>query len=220
MVKAVKKRVQTPRSYDATRRVAQARETERAILRAAHDLFVAQGYGRTTLVEVARTAGVSVETIYARFKSKPGLLRRVWDVTIGGDDQDVMFHERPEIVAMQNEPNLARRLQLHAALMTRTAYRIGPFMLMLQSAAGTDAAAAEMLEEIGRQRLVGMTFMAAAAAATGQLAVSEEECRDIVWSLTDAMLWHRLVVQRGWSEERFTDHLATILVAALVRSDV
>lgn len=217
MVKAVKKRAHTPRSYDATRRVAQARETERAILRAAHDLFVKQGYGRTTLVEVARTAGVSVETIYARFKSKPGLLRRVWDVTIGGDDEDVMFHERPEIVAMQNEPDLARRLQLHAALMTRTACRIGPFMLMLQSAAGTDAAAAEMLEEIGRQRLAGMTFMAAAAAATGQLAVSEDECRDIVWSLTDAILWHRLVVQRGWSEQRFTEHVATLLIAVLVR---
>ncbi len=36
----------------------------------------------------------------------------------------------------------------------------------------------------------------AAEAATGQLAVSEEECRDVVWSMMDGMLWHRLVNER------------------------
>jgi hypothetical protein len=39
---------------------------------------------------------------------------------------------------------------------------------------------------MGRQRLVGIGVMAAQAAKTGQLAVPEEECRDIVWSLTGA----------------------------------
>ncbi|WP_260478652.1 hypothetical protein [Kibdelosporangium aridum] len=48
-----------------------------------------------------------------------------------------------------------------------------------------------------------MAMHAHAAAATGQLAVSEEECRDVLWSTTDGALWHRLVEQRGWSEERY-----------------
>ena len=60
---------------------------------------------------------------------------------------------------------------LHAAFSTQTAQRIAPFQLMVQSAAGADPAAAAMLEEMGRQRLVGMTVMAAEAAKTGQLAV-------------------------------------------------
>ena len=51
---------------------------------------------------------------------------------------------------------------------------------MVQAAAGSRAAA--MLEEMGRQRLVGIGVMAAEAANTGKLAVTEEECRDIVWS--------------------------------------
>jgi len=58
--------------------------------------------------------------------------------------------------------------------------------------------------------------MAAAAAATGQLAVSEEECRDVVWSTTDGLLWHRLVHERGWSQDRFATWLGLLWIALLV----
>jgi hypothetical protein len=73
------------------------------------------------------------------------------------------------------------------------------------------------MEEIERQRLEGLTVMAREAAATGQLAVPEETCRDLVWSLTDGVLWHRLVEQRGWTDEEFAEQLARALVALLVR---
>jgi hypothetical protein len=58
--------------------------------------------------------------------------------------------------------------------------------------------------------------MAKAAAATGQLAVSEAECRDLLWADSDGVLWHRLVVERGWSDEQFADYLARAWTAALV----
>lgn len=205
------------RSYDSSRRQQQARETERAILKVARRLFVDQGYGRTTLNEVAQGAGVSVETLYARFRTKAGLLHRVWDVTIGGDDEQVVYHERPEIQALNAEPDLATRLARQARLFTQTAHRVVPFLLMVQTAAGSEPAAAEMLEEVGRQRLAGISVMAAAAAATGQLAVPEEVCRDIVWATTDGMLWYRLVQQRGWSDEQFAEHLTQVWTSVLVR---
>lgn len=205
------------RRYDASRRREQARANERAVLQAASRLFLERGYGRTTLVAVAEEAGVSVETVYARFRNKATLLHRVWDVTIGGDDQQVTYHERPEVLALRAEPDLERRLALQAQLITRTAHRTAPFQLMLQAAAGSDPAAAEMLQEIGRQRLAGMTVMAREAAATGQLAVPEDTCRDLVWATTDGVLWHRLVQERGWSDEQFADHLAGLWVALLVR---
>ena len=208
--------VKRQRKYDASRRQAQARETQRAVIRAAQDLFVERGYGRTTMADVAAAAGVSVETVYAAFRNKATLLHRVWDITIGGDDEDVVFHERPEVMAVRNEPDLAKRLRMHARLSTQTARRMTPFLLALQGAAASEPAAADMLAEIGRQRLAGLSVMAEAAAKTGQLAVSEEECRDIVWSFTDGMLWHRLVQERGWSDERFADWLGEMWVATLV----
>lgn len=205
------------RRYDSSRRQEQARETERQVLAAAHDLFVAQGYGRTTIADIARAAGVSPETIYARFKNKPTVLHRVWDVTVGGDDEEVVFHERPEVRAIRAEPDLAKRLMMHARMSAATARRIGPFLRALQGAASSDQRVADMLAEMDRQRLAGMSVMAAEAAATGQLAVTEEECRDFMWSLTDGYLWARLVDERGWSDEQFAEHLGQMWVAVLVR---
>lgn len=205
------------RRYDSSRRRAQAEDTRSAIVRAARDLFLDQGYGRTTIADIAGSTGVSVETIYAAFGNKATLLHKAWDITVGGDDQDVVFHERPEVLAIRSEPDLAERLMLHATFFTRTATRIAPFQLMVQSAAGSEPAAAAMLQEIGRQRLAGMTVMAAEAGKTGQLAVPEGECRDVMWSMTDGMLWHRLVNERGWSNGRFAEWLGTMWVHLLVR---
>ncbi len=205
------------RSYDSSRRQAQAEQTRSEIVRAARDLFIEQGYGRTTMTDIAGAVGVSVETIYAALGNKSTLLHKAWDITVGGDDQDIVFHERPEVLAIRNETDLAKRLMLHATFSTQTAQRIAPFQLMVQAAAGADPAAAAMLAEMGRQRLVGMTVMAAEVAATGQLLVSEEECRDVIWSMTDGMLWHRLVNERGWTNERFADWLGHVWVHLLVR---
>jgi AcrR family transcriptional regulator len=209
--------VKRARTYDSSSRQEQARQTRLAVIRAAQQLFIEQGYGRTTIAEIAAAAGVSAETVYASFKNKPTLLHRVWDITIGGDDEEVVFHDRPEVVAIRSEPDLAKRLMLHAAFSTATARRMTPFVRAVQGAAGSEPAAAEMLAEINRQRLMGLGVMASEAARTGQLAVSEEECRDIVWSFTDGTLWHQLVVERSWSDERFADWLGRMWVHMLVK---
>ncbi len=82
----------------------------------------------------------------------------------------------------------------------------------MQSAAAAEPAAAAMVEEIGRQRLAGLSVMAAEAAATGQLRVSEEECLDVIWATTDGTLWHRLVNQRGWPDDQFARWLGEMWV--------
>jgi hypothetical protein len=75
---------------------------------------------------------------------------------------------------------------------------------------------AEMLAEMDRQRYEGMGVMAAEAASSGQLAVSEQECRDLVWATTDGLLWHRLVQVRGWTDDQYADWLGRMWVATLV----
>jgi len=204
------------RSYDSSGRQQQAARTRTRVVEEARNLFLEKGYGRTTVADIATAAGVSVETIYAAFGNKATLLHKAWDLTVGGDEQDIVFHERPEVKAIRNQPDLATRLLLHARLSTATAQRIGPFQLMVQSASGSDPAAAAMLDEMGRQRLAGLSEMAAEAAATRQLAVPEVECRDVLWTMTDGTLWHRLVVERGWTNDRFADWLGRIWIHLLV----
>jgi AcrR family transcriptional regulator len=208
--------VKRARGYDASSRQEQARQTRLAVVRAAQRLFVEQGYGRTTIAEIAAAAGVSAETVYAGFKNKPVLLHRVWDITIGGDDEEVVFHERPEVMAIRTEPDLAKRFRMHARFSTKTAQRIAPFLRALHGAAGSEPAAAEMLAKIDQQRLAGLSVMASEAAETGQLAVTEDECRDIVWAFTDGTLWHQLVNERGWDVDRYSDWLGEMWVRMLV----
>ena len=49
--------------------------------------------------KLADAAGVSVETIHKSVGTKAVLLHKAWDITVGGDDQDIVFHERPEVLA-------------------------------------------------------------------------------------------------------------------------
>jgi AcrR family transcriptional regulator len=205
------------RRYRSTRRLEQARETRQRIIRAAHDLFVSPGYGRTTLAEVASAAGVAVETVYGAYRNKPTLLRQVWYATFRGDDEEVRFLDRPEVRAVLAEPDLASRLRAHAVVVTPVFRRITPLFRALQGAATSEPAAAAMLAEFDNRRLDAAAHYARAAAATGQLAVSERECRDLFAATLDGALWHRLVVERGWSDDRHAQLLGTVWVAALVR---
>jgi AcrR family transcriptional regulator len=208
------------RRYDSSRRKKQAAETRHYIIRTAHDLFVEQGFATTTIGDIAAAAEVSVETIYGAFGSKLGLLKRVWDVTIGGDDEDLPFHERPEVLEMRAEKNLARRLELYASLIAHhVAPRTSPFIEAMRGAAAAHPEAREMLREMDRQRLTGMTLAAKELAEGDGLAVTEEEARDVIWATNPGDLWRMLVQERGWSADRFAEWLADLWKRMLLDHD-
>jgi AcrR family transcriptional regulator len=205
------------KQYESPRRQEQARETRLRIVAAARDLFVAQGYGRTTMADVARTAGVAVETVYAAFRNKPALLRQVWFVGFRGDDEDVRLLHRPETQAVLAEPDLATRLRAQAAFMTPVFRRIGPLLVALRGAAASEPAAAAMLAEFDEMRIDAAEHYARLAGETGQLRVSGTECRDVLAATMDGSLWQRLVVESGWSDDRFAEWLGEMWTSVLVR---
>jgi AcrR family transcriptional regulator len=204
------------RRYDSTRRRQQAQENRRRVLDAAHELFVDQGYGATTIAEVAAAAGVAVETVYAAFRTKLTVLRRAWDVAVGGDEDDVRLLDRPELRAVFAEPDLAARLTRFATVNTAIMRRTARLRLAIQGAAGGDPGAAEFLAEIDQERLAAMGEHARTAEATGQLAVPEDTCRDVLFATTDGSLWLTLVGRRGWSDEAYAAWLAQVWRATLV----
>jgi hypothetical protein len=88
---------------------------------------------------------------------------------------------------------------------------------MLQGAAASQPDAAAMLAEFDERRLDAAANYARAAAATGQLAVGEKECRDVLWATLDGTLWHQLVAEQGWSDDRFAAWLGQLWISTLVR---
>ncbi len=155
--------------------------------------------------------------MYAAFRNKPTLLHRVWDVAVGGDEQDVHLLDRPETRAVLAEPDLVTRLTRLADVNTAAMRRTAPLLRALRGAAASEPVAAALVAEADGARLEAMRVHA--AAATGRLAVSEEECRDVLWSTTDGTLWHRLVVERGWTDDRYATWLGRMWVSTLVGDD-
>jgi len=87
-------KVKSERRYDSARRKEQARQTRAAILEAAQRLFAERGYASSTIEAIAAEAGVAVDTVYASFGSKRGVLSKLMDVRVGGDDQPVGVLDR------------------------------------------------------------------------------------------------------------------------------
>lgn len=104
-------------------RAARVAETEDRILAAAHELFVRDGYAATTLTAVADAARVAHRTVYVRFGTKADLLKRVVDVAIAGDTQDIDVPSRDWFQAALSAPTVDERIELladgSAALMAR-----------------------------------------------------------------------------------------------------
>src|SRR5262249_59228388 len=79
----------TRRPYDARRRRQRAQEerqaTRRRVVEAARQLFLTRGYVATTMADVAREAGVALQSVYTAGQSKADLLHLVADVAVAGD---------------------------------------------------------------------------------------------------------------------------------------
>ena len=89
------------RRYNAPRRVTQAADTRDAIMGAARNLFVEQGYAATTVAEIAAAAGVSVDTVYASIGRKPVLLRELVETALSGTGHAVAAVDRDYVRAIR-----------------------------------------------------------------------------------------------------------------------
>ena len=89
------------RRYSSRLRAAQARETRRVVVAAAARLYVADGFGRTTIEAIAQAAGVSRKTVFSSVGGKVELLKLALDWAVVGDDEPVPLAGRPELDRMK-----------------------------------------------------------------------------------------------------------------------
>jgi AcrR family transcriptional regulator len=115
-------------------RAARVADTEERIVRAATDLFAADGYAATTLAAVARAAGVGARTVYVRFGTKAALLKRVVDVAIVGDTAPVDVAGRDWFAAAMTAPSATERIAAIAAAGRDMMARAGGVLAVAQQA--------------------------------------------------------------------------------------
>ena len=206
------------RPYDSSRRRAHAAQNRATILDTARQRFLAEGYACCTMATIASDAGVSVETIYKVFGNKAGLLRALFDVAVGEDDEPIPKRHRTLVDRMWAEPDAEQKLRLYGEIIGSGAARVQPVQLMAREAAASDPAAAEVYETIREERLGRMVGFAEFLRDTGALrdGVTVDEARDVLWTYNSAEIWELLVVKRGWKPARYGRWIGDALVAALL----
>jgi AcrR family transcriptional regulator len=212
---------QPPKRYTSQVRDEQARRTRRAIVTAAHGLFLAQGYAATTIDGIAAAAHVSRRTVFNSVGGKVALLKLALDWAIVGDDEPIALIDRPAIKAILAESDPRKALMLWVQSVTDTAARTTPLGEVLIAAADIDPAAAQLLADANRNRMLGATAFVRHLASLDGLAVgiTEQRAAELCWALTDGHLYRLLVAQHSWSTADFNRWLFDSLAAALLPND-
>lgn len=206
------------RSYDGSRRRAAAERRRLAVLAAARDLFVEDGYAGTSVQAVADRAGVSLDTVYASVGRKPQLLLAVHDMALAEGPAPVPAEQRDYVRAVREAPTAEGKLRTYAVAMGRVLPRTVPIMRALQEAGATEPDCAAQHEEISARRAANMRLLVADLRSTGELRddLSDDDAADLVWSLNSPE-WFTLVTGRGRTPEQYADLLADVLVHTLLR---
>jgi AcrR family transcriptional regulator len=211
-VAPVKRTRQAPgtRTYDNADRHGRSLDTRARILGVAHDLLTTKGYRATTIAEIARTAGVHVDTIYELVGRKPALLRALIERAISGGDEPLAPAERDYVRAMRAEPDPVRKLTIYAAATCTIHTRMAPLLLALRDAASTEADAQQVWDEISDRRAKNMRNLVAELGPPGTLrrGLDIDTAADIVWATASAELFVLFTVQRHWSLDDYRNWLA------------
>jgi hypothetical protein len=122
------------------------------------------------------------------------------------------------VEAIGLEADAGRMLDGYARRCQEVLDRSAPFHHVLRSAAAVDPEAAALLARIEHQRLAGQSSVARALAERGALAdgVTEDEARDVIFTMMSPEVHRILTVQRGWSPDRYERWLARSLRALLL----
>ncbi len=186
--------------------------TRVAILDAARALFEEQGYFGAGLEAVAKRAGVSRQAIYLHFSWKAGLLTalhaRIYDTDV------VPALERHPI---WTAPTALDALDAAIAVDAEVAgkvWRIHEALVMARRHHDEVDATLRPREDERYQDYVRLArWLKREGALPAQLRVAT--VADILWGLLSLGTFQNLVIERGWSTERFTAWVRTTVRAQL-----
>jgi len=211
-------KVKRKRTYDSALRKQQASQTRMRILNAAQGLFAERGYAASTVEAIAAAAGVAVDTVYAGFGSKRGVLQALLDVRVGGDEARIDLLDRAGPQAVRRERDQEVQLAAFAADISAIIERARPVDDIIRGAAAVDAGVAGFRAKAQAYRYGNMRQLISWLTANGPLraGLTEDDAAAIVWTMTSPEVHGLLRVGRGWSPERYAAWLRDSLTRILL----
>jgi AcrR family transcriptional regulator len=196
------------RKYHSTIRQEHAEQTRCRIRDAARKLFSQRGFTGTTVRSIAEVAGVAEQTVYATFGSKSTIFAALLDSI----EEEAGIEELNERLANSADDPI-RQLGMIVSF-DRRIFELADGLY--DSALLPGSAAPEMIELSlgGRARnRGGKAALVEALAAKGLLrpGLTVGDAADIAATLSSHEVYRLLVVDSGWSADRFEDWLIDAL---------
>jgi AcrR family transcriptional regulator len=203
------------RTYNSPARREQAARTRQQILESAAGLFVRQGYGATSIRQIAGAAQVAPDTVYAAFGSKARLLTALLDIRLAPAGQASVLH-RPEAQAIMEEPDPRQLLRLFARDYAAMSERVRPLSEVLRTAKAVEPDMAAVREEMEAHRLNYMRTIVQHLASRAELRMPLDRAAQIVWTLASPDVGRMLCDDQGWTTGQYADWLEDTLAATLL----
>lgn len=199
------------RRYNSLRRTAQAHQTKAAIADAARRLFVSQGWGVTTVRDVAREAGVSVPTVYAAYQNKAGLVWALADAA----DLTAGLHQAVDELEATTDP--AAHLAAMAGYDRRLFERAGSLIALIREAGRTEPELAELYVQ-GRRRadMTRVEVFSSWPGGTLRPGLDVPAAVDVYAALCNIDVFTTLTGERSWSADRVEEWWAETLARELL----
>lgn len=210
MTKPVKRR-----SYVSTLRSERAARTRQLIVEAAAQLFVVDGYARTTVKAIAERAGVAPDTVYASFGSKVRVLTAVLDWRLApSGEASIMDAAGPRQV--RDETDQRRQVHMFAQEMAEVSTRTRPIYEVLRSASAAEPDVADVFAEMEGYRLAQMRQLAGWFARRGSLKISRARAGEVLFALASPDVGRLLCDVLGWNQSQHAAWLEAMLTCALL----
>jgi AcrR family transcriptional regulator len=166
-------------------------------------LFGRQGYGATSLMEIAQEAGVAVQTVYAVYGSKAGILERLRESVV----------RQPEAARLYEEALQERDRQKKMALFARSIrqrWEQGHDIVTTDMQAGaTDPRLRRGIEKTLEMRRAGIERLAQTMARGPEAARMAAR----IDALTLPEVYRELTEVHGWTPDEYETWLASQLKA-------
>lgn len=208
--------VKKTRSYRSDRRSEQASETRRAVVDAAREAFIADGWQKATIVAIAQRAGVAPETVYAAFGNKRSLLEEAITAAVRGPDAGTPLMQQAGPRAVHEGTNQGKQLERFSADIVSILERVAPMMAVLRTAAETDPGLATHYAGLHAGRRRNFEGVVDALLRNGPLRVDRKTAVDAVARLTSPELFLLATDVQGSSVEDYRAWLRTSLKALLL----
>lgn len=204
------------RAYISETRDVQAAQTRFHILKAAKELFQAEGFDRVTINQLAKAAEVSMPTIYGLFKSKRGVLQALIDEALPPEQFATLVDDSIQ------EKSPKKCLSITAKLARQIYDAEKELMDILREASVVASEFKELEQEREKRRYERQGEYVNKMIKEKCLAkgLNLQKARDILWTLTGRDLYRMFVIERKWTSDEYEKWLTQFLIQSLLDTDI